>query len=730
MTPSRIAIAFVALLTLVLSRTPLLNLLGYECSFVLGIALPPTIGLLWLAKQSNALQKWRASLLLIVLPPFAMLLNMLFVRNCDYFEGLVFYILGPAMGSLFAFSLAVAIRSVLEKWQKTAFLLIWLLLLLVPILHRLYASPQIYFFNHFFGFFAGTIYDKTIVLDARYFIFRFETLLFSSAFFLIAFRDRISSFPKNELFSKILQRFPAWAFLALPLLILGLLLAGRNESFGIISSHQAIKKTLAPIDSAGLWFASPTLPLQKRKYYEKRLRHELQDLQRIIGMATLPKVHIFIYPNSATKKRFTGADQTEFTKIWLNEIHITEEAFERSIRHELVHILFGAYGIPHLGLSTSIGILEGVAVALETPDISWRQHDYAAALFKLDMAPKHPEKLLGAFGFWTGLGSMSYTLMGSLVQFLLEKYGMEKFKQAYAWAAFEEVYQKSPEKLISEWKAWLQEVPISQALENDVRYRFSRKSIFETECPHTVARSLREAWAAFEEKNYPLAKSLYQTALDMTEGKNPTAIHGLLAAKIYGAANGFGSPQNAFAEADSLAEKLEKTLPARFTIASARLWTGFGQKEIAVRELEKIYSEKLFFSYSLAAAIRISLAETEFDFKSISSLLCAEEKIFLLQTALDSAQTSTQKSLVAYLLGVELYEISRYEEVLHLLLPLAPFSKPEIEFHRQWLILNAAQQTGRKDLAENAAARAQQISEKLSGTAAKQRFVSERLRLY
>jgi len=730
MTPSRIALALTILLTILLSRTPLFNLLGYEFSFALGIVLPPVMGLLWLAKREPEQAKRRASFWLAVLPPILMLANMLFVRNCDYFEGLVFYILGPVMGSVFAIALALAIRSVLDKWQKSAFLLAWLSLLLFPVSHRFYASPQIYFFNHFFGFFAGAIYDKTIVLDARYFIFRLETLFFASAFFLVAFRHRISFSPKNEFFSKSLRLVPAWTFLALPVLIFGLLLAGRNEEFGITSSHQAIKKTLVPLDSAGLWLASPTLAFEKRMYYEKRLRHELQDLQRILGMKTLPNIRIFIYPNSATKKRFTGADRTEFTKIWRNEIHITERGFERSIRHELVHILFGAYGIANLGISASIGILEGIAVALETPELSWTPHDYAAALFKLGIAPKHPEKLLGALGFWTGLSSTSYTLMGSLVEFLLEKYGMEKFKRAYAWAAFDEVYQKSPEELISEWKTWLQKRPVSPELERTVRYRFTRKTIFETKCPHTVARSLREASDAFQEKNYPLAETRYNNALEMTEEKNPSALHGLLASKIYGAANGFGSLKNAFSEADSLAKKLEKSLPARFTIANAQLWTGFGQKEMAVRELKKIYNEKLFFNYSLAAALRISLAETDFDFKLLSPLCRAEEKIFLLQRALDSAETNAQKSFAAYLLAIKLYEINRYKEALHLLLSLEPFAKPEIEFHRQLLILNAAQQTGRKNLAEDAAACAHQISEKLSGTAAKQRFVSERLRLY
>lgn len=174
-----LVLGFALLLSIALANVPLFNVLGYEFCLVQAALLPLALGLFWLSESETQRRLW-VTLLTLIIPPVVMAVNMLFVRNCAYLEGLGFYALAVGGGVLFTLSLVLLIEIMPLRQKKSLFVVLYLILLLVPPLYRFYTTPQVYFFNHIFGFFSGSIYDDAIEIEPRYVLFRVETLAISA----------------------------------------------------------------------------------------------------------------------------------------------------------------------------------------------------------------------------------------------------------------------------------------------------------------------------------------------------------------------------------------------------------------------------------------------------------------------------------------------------------------------------------------------------------------------
>lgn len=710
----------VLILSLILAFTPLFNQLGYEFSLAMGFALPLLCGLYVLYEPYGS-KKWLNIIIGLSLPVVVMLVNMLRVKNCDFIEGLGFYILGPIIGSILALSLALFIRKMLAKYWTLFFVLTWLCILIFPVLADLYFSPQIYFFNHGFGYFAGPIYDRVVEIDIRYLIFRLETMLLALAFLSAGFMAELSKHIKQ---SAVVSFIAAFALLACVIVF-------NHDTLGVTSSHQTIEKKMVKLSSSENWFAPTETSQEERAYLNFRLQKEIKDLVERFQMSQRPSIHIYIYPNDEVKKYYTGAGRTEFTKIWRNEIHITRQGFERSIRHELVHILFGRFGMPYLGLSKSIGLLEGIAQAYETPSLDWTLDEFSAAMFELGLAPDHPEALLSATGFWTSLGAKSYTLMGSFTRFLVEKQGIEKFKQVYANANFEKIYHKSPEDLIVEWQASLKHISVEENLRRATRYRFDRKSIFETQCPHTVARGLAEGWQALEAHRFEDALNSFERVLELTEGKNPSAVYGFIQSLLYQSiVSNEPDFYEARTEAELLLSNLEKSLPAKYLILNTALWHENGLSREDSLKFDAILDQHLSFGYDLSILYRKQAMELRLPLSIFSSLKSDEEALALLTEEILAAHSDGAMRFLKLLLAERFYKMHYYINAIELLEKTSLFVTPEIEFQRQALLLMSYLKTSQLSKAKAVNGSIKQGADTLVGANAKKQWVNHQMDLY
>lgn len=702
-------------LSLVLTQVPLFNTLGYESSLVLGVMLPFFFGLLGATTLSRA-EKFSSALFAFLAPPFVMLVNMLFVRNCSFVEGLGFYVLSVGIGGIFAYSLMRFLKSLNFKFFLLVYVSLYVGIVILPTLYRFYFTPQIFFFNHIFGFFSGAIYDDAIELEGRYVLFRTETVLLSAFLLLYSFRQKFS---RRDLVVITISFFP----LILPFEL-------GSDEFGFTSSHETLSRVLVPIDAEGYWRMSPQYDSLTRQRTRLRLEAELRDLKKKLALDTLPQISIFIYPNAEEKRKYTGAENVEFTKTWRNEIHITAQSFPTTIRHELVHILFAQYGISGLGLSNSIGLVEGIAVTFETPDFDWTVHELASGILRNNLAPKNLESLLGSFGFWTGLGATSYTLMGSFVRYLIESYGIENFKAVYAESNFSRVYNKPLSGLMLEWKEFLLEQAVPSELDSAVMYQFKRKTIFQTECPHRVAVELKYGAKALAERRYRDAQQRFETVLALTDGKNPRAVQGYFSACLLQHILDSLALDVVFQKADSLTRRLEKPEPILFSVANAMLWTRFGSQDSVQRLLNFVKSSSLSFNYDYAIALRLEALRTGFDVNYFSPLMSNSEREAFLAREFETAKDSSAKAFITFLKAERLLVQGKDSSAVALLSTLPAFESPELEFQRRYDTLDALLRLGRTNDVPAAIVIARESATRFVGHRQKEEAISALIALY
>ncbi|RFM22765.1 MAG: hypothetical protein D0433_14540 [Candidatus Thermochlorobacter aerophilum] len=709
-----LVLGFALLLSIALANVPLFNVLGYEFCLVQAALLPLALGLFWLSESETQRRLW-VTLLTLIIPPVVMAVNMLFVRNCAYLEGLGFYALAVGGGVLFTLSLVLLIEIMPLRQKKSLFVVLYVILLLVPPLYRFYTTPQVYFFNHIFGFFSGSIYDDAIEIEPRYVLFRVETLAISATMLTWRFYKKLPS---------------AWARLMLLLSIsTAVFFWLQSESLGICSSRQAIMATLVPLDSSKMWYASAALSEKEREHLRQRIRREIYDLQGLMELDTVPPIYIFVYPDRESKKRFTGLDKTEMARVWMNEIHITQQNVDAVLRHELVHLFMKPFGDRWLGLSPSIGLLEGIAVALETPSFEWTLDELSTNF--LENKPEFDVKsLFNLIGFWTELSSTSYTLAGSFVKYLLKTYGMAAFKQVYADADFARVYGKSLDELLSEWLEHLSKVMVPPQIAPYYQQVFERKTIFQVECPHIVAQLLKKAAKAYEHEDYEQASKLAKRVLDMSHGTNAEAAYRYLRAQLALAHLGKVTFKEVFNDAQGQLQNVEHPERAWFALADAMLWSKATPIDSARRILERLYRSHLSFEFDVAIAMRLQAMQLAYDMELFSPFLSLQEKTAREQAIMDTATEAKVKAFSCLRQAERAFEQKEFEQVLTLLAQVEPWHQRDLDLHTEMLRLKAYLWTGKIDSAMTSAGRAKQYASNFANAKAKYGYIDHILQLH
>jgi hypothetical protein len=126
-----------------------------------------------------------------------------------------------------------------------------------------------------------------------------------------------------------------------------------------------------------------------------------------------------------------------------------------TLKHELVHAIMSKYGGP-LGAPFNPGIVEGIAVAIATPP-SLKPF---AALSSAGLLPP-AEDYMKTANFVRRKQSTAYWLSAGFVEFLVKKYGMEKYKRLYSSCNFKRTYGKSLRELDEEYRKYLSSISFS-----------------------------------------------------------------------------------------------------------------------------------------------------------------------------------------------------------------------------------------------------------------------------
>ena len=492
----------------VLTRLPLFGVLGFEHATVVAVfasLVGLDLGSAFARKQTGSglislLTRTLARVLVVVaVPGVIAAIHGAWAPTCDWLFGLQTYGAMPIASAVVATAAGIAIGTFTGPRRRVlGNVLPYVLFILVAFsgLWRFYAAPPVFSFNPIVGYFPGNLYDEDIRLTLPLLWSRLEQLAAVIAMLALC----------NVRFGDAKKRAGVVVALAIATVIALRYNAG---ALGYAIDAEDIADALGGrLETAHFIIHYAKSPEIERDIALIAEDHEFRYSQvtAILG-ATLPtKINSYYFADSGQKARWMGARDVEMAKPWRREIYLDHRAFPHSsLRHEIAHIVAGAFGDPWfavsarriLGLPVLVnpGLVEGLAVAADWPggyDRGLTPDESVAAMQAQGVTPSIDTLL--SLGFLSTSSARSYTTAGSFVHFLLTKYGAPSLRELYrSGGDFAGAYHKSQHELGDEWRAYIATITLPSSIIESSRERFRQGAVFARPCPHAVAARREEA---------------------------------------------------------------------------------------------------------------------------------------------------------------------------------------------------------------------------------------------
>lgn len=533
-----IPLALTALISIALLFVPLAGALGFEYSAVTGFILSfvsvfVSAELISGDNRSHAAGKrisdrvssiLLVNLLFLVVVYLIGLTGSLLKGDCFIREGTVFFLLIPVVSVFFSSSLGLLTGSLLGRRGFITGALI-LIGVFAYSLRELYTEPSLFVYNPLYGFFPGPIYDEAIPVTDTLVIYRLVTALWGLLFLALLHLANGLGY----------RRVGAWDFIKLIVIGIALLTAYSYESeLGISYDREYITENILPASLETDHFViyyDPSSPEAGRiDLIAGDHEWRYAELSRFLDVDTEEKIRSYIYPDTETRKRVVGAGDTTIANPIHGEIHLVYGAFPDPIlKHELTHVMAGDFGTKLLRMSPKVGLLEGLAVAADWGGDGYDPHQWSKAIIENGMAPDLAD--ITGFGFWYAPPGLSYTLMGSFSRYLIDAYGIEKFKTVYRTGDFS-VYGKDLPGLAAEWKKFLEGVDAPAEVNELAKARFGAPGIFTASCPRRVGALKSEGYGYYANDNFLRARKAFTEALEY-DGNDPALLTGLAYSSYY-----------------------------------------------------------------------------------------------------------------------------------------------------------------------------------------------------
>ncbi len=554
-----ISLALTAVISIALLFVPLAGALGFEYSAVMGFVLSfvsvfVSAELISSDNKSHSAGKRISdrvsSILLVNLFFLAVvyligLLGSLLKGDCFIREGTVFFLLIPAVSVFFSSSLGLLTGYVLRRRGFIAGALI-LIGIFAYSLWELYSEPSLFVYNPLYGFFPGPIYDEAIPVTDTLVIYRLVTALWGVLFLALLHLANGFSY----------RRVGAWDFIKLIVLGVALVTAYSHENeLGISYDREYITEKILPASIETDNFVIYYDPSSPEAGHIELIAgdHEWRyaELSKFLDLDTQVKIRSYVYPDTETRKRVVGAGDTTIANPIHKEIHLVYGTFPDPIlKHELTHVMAGDFGTELLRMSPKVGLLEGLAVAADWSGDGYDPHQWSKAIIQNGMAPDIGD--IAGLGFWYAPPGLSYTLMGSFTRYLIDTYGIDKFKTVYRTGDFS-LYGKDLQGLAADWKKFLEGVDAPGDINELAKARYGAPSIFTASCPRRVGALKAEGYEYYGNDKFLKARESFTEALEY-DGNDPVLLIGLAYSSYYegdyGGAARIAGESGAVTEAD------------------------------------------------------------------------------------------------------------------------------------------------------------------------------------
>ena len=450
---------------------------------------------------------------LVLFPLFFMIAKGAVTYFCDLPRGLLFYFMGPSLSALFAFSLAMFLSS-FTTMARPVFASIFLFSFAYN-LGELYFTPAIFFYNPFLGYYPGAIYDVALEVSPAYWAFRGFCLLLLSGFFIVGYLR----------FNHFLGRTPLLYAGFLPS---ALIMFAMGPSLGFRGSETRI---LAELDHV---LADPYCIIRYDGSMNDRLVRLLleecsyahKQSALFFGVESAPPIVVFLYKDDEQKARLMGARDVEVSKPWLGQVHIAQVApHQKTLAHEIAHVVAGRLlsnplKIPlRFGFVPDMALVEGIAVAFAFYDDAPSPHEEALAFLQAGHE-KDIEKVARPLGFMLEKPEKAYLLMGSLLRFIHDYYGLEAFQKVVKGGSVGEGAQKDSYP-VQKWVEFLKaegEPTVTQDMVTWTASLLSGPGVLGVKCPTDSAYLLRKAQQRFASLDLGEALKLVERARALDAG--------------------------------------------------------------------------------------------------------------------------------------------------------------------------------------------------------------------
>ena len=386
-------------------------------------------------------------------------------------------------------------------------------------MYDLALHPQLFTYNHVFGGVLGPVYDAELAVRPGLFAFRGLTLLWAAA---LVVAGRMARGRGGGLALAALAVAIASAYaLAVPL--------GINQSARNLAERLGGQADLDVPGRPGGY----RLHFDPAAFSPLRVRETLADLvwaeetfARRLGVRPSETVEVYLYPDADTKGALLGSRETSVVPVWLArpQIHQLQDRIDASLGHELAHVVAREWAPPPLRAPVAVGLIEGLAVAVEPPDGLPPPEQTVAAGLALDDAGglgADPAAValatLSPVRFWTSRAGVAYATSGAFVGWLLDRFGPAPLRRAYATGDVDAAYGVPADTLAAAWARHLRTVAVSDEARAAAAWQLRQPSLFEVRCPHHTPaweRLAREGSRLLDEGRAAAAAARYARALD------------------------------------------------------------------------------------------------------------------------------------------------------------------------------------------------------------------------
>ena len=419
---------------------------------------------------------------------------------CSLNRGLSFFLLLPVTAGMVGCSVGYWNVVLFKKFAWVG-ALFWVMGSLVLNILWLKWRVPIYVYSVSWGYFPGPIYDEWIPITTTLWLHRLWSLCFAALLVVTALM-------------KFQRPVKGFAVILISVVILLSTMYAMRFRVGFDATYEDVRSELSATmksDHVIIYF-DPGLDREEMKWIQSVSEYYYERICLFLNIKSTRTIAIYVYRDDYQKKELMGAGRTNFAKIVNDEIHINYEDVEGVLKHEMTHVLANEFGSTIYG-TMRIGFLEGLAVAADWNEDYFTPHEWAAALKKQNELPDIASLIDGGSFFTTSSG-MSYIVSGSFTRFLIDSFGVAKFKRAYREEDIEKVYGMTTPELTGRWMRFLNDISLS---EDDTKLAalLIRPSLFQKKCPHFIADILEKAGSRYINAEYVQASALYQKALSV-----------------------------------------------------------------------------------------------------------------------------------------------------------------------------------------------------------------------